>query len=390
MRALIICPDFPYPPNHGGRADIWSRIVVWKESGVEIDLVVTTSNKNKEQDEETVKKFVREIYYTPRTKNLAYLFLGIPFQASSRSALAKFSCDHYYDFAILESEAVSLILKSIKKNTRNIVLRVHNNEANYFRALFKSETNLFRKMYYLIESLLYQHHSLAIKKQCDYILHISKDEFDSDLSVIAPPEKLRYVPPHLPPHSFHSIRKSKSSRVLFVGNLFTANNIQGLKWYLDYVHPILLSHPDYEFVIAGNTRGKRFHFSTIPRVTFFDSPTDLTAIYDSATIVVNPILAGAGVKLRTLNAIQMGFALVTTRVGSEGLNFLDKEHILIANLSTEFADHILFLLNNYDERILMATRAQDYARENFDCSNLLHELADASGHNELDPRIARS
>ena len=44
-RILVVCPDFVYPPNHGGRVDIWNRIKALNKLGVCVDIVCTVKNQ---------------------------------------------------------------------------------------------------------------------------------------------------------------------------------------------------------------------------------------------------------------------------------------------------------------------------------------------------------
>ena len=66
---LILAPDFPFPPNHGGRLDVYRIIDKLIEFGNSVDLVSTTNHK--EIDYSLVKLDLNNLYVIPR--NLSFL-----------------------------------------------------------------------------------------------------------------------------------------------------------------------------------------------------------------------------------------------------------------------------------------------------------------------------
>lgn len=376
MNILLVAPDFPYPPNHGGRVDIWSRIKCLSQAGATIDLVVTAQRQHNKIHEPIVHEYVRNIFYFPRKKNLDFILQGTTYQIASRSGLEFFNPTSSYALAILESEAVSAILPALDISTKK-ALRVHNNEVTYFKSLAQSEKNIFLKTYYYIESILYNKILGGIKDKFDYILHISKDEFELDRQNIKIADKCRFLPPYLDLVSMKAPLKKNTKIVLFIGNLFTPNNIAGLEWYMNFVHKIVFGKiSDYKLIIAGNTRGNipKFIKSGCRNIEFFDSPKSLNIFYQDAAVFINPMLFGAGVKLRTINAIIEGVPIVATTVGAEGIGLIDKEHYALADTVESFANSVIELLSNPQKQIYLAKNAQKYITENFNTSKTIDEL----------------
>src|SRR6202040_4430750 len=98
---------------------------------------------------------------------------------------------------------------------------------------------------------------------------------------------------------------ARSKRVLFVGGLKNPLNREGVRWYLKEVHPRLIPHPGYEFIIAGNAAGSPAAFELArqarkeKRCTVHLDVADLDALYDSCGLMINPMRRGSGVKLKT-------------------------------------------------------------------------------------------
>ncbi|ARQ74449.1 hypothetical protein B6D87_09580 [Pseudomonas fragi] len=380
MKILVVSPDHPYPPNHGGRVDIWNRILLLSELNCIVDIVITTPKTTLTTDEESeFRRQVRNVTFCERKKKLLPFLLGIPYQVSSRASLKKFESPETYDYIILESEATSEILKSPTIKGAKKLLRVHNNESTYYKSLFKTTNSKIKKLYYLYESVTYRRHSERTKLLADKILHISNDELLAE--TITNRNKSIFLPPYINFHELKEIKKSTSHKVVYVGNLFTANNLNGLQWFVDFVHP-MFKNSDYELIIAGNTRGNPTPITNMnqPNITFIDSPKDLRDIYEEASVFIIPLLEGAGVKLRAINAISEGIAIVATSTGIEGLGLENQTHYLLGDTPEAFYKSITDLLNSEDKRTKLAKNAQQHMINNLDSRKILSTILQQPKH----------
>jgi glycosyltransferase involved in cell wall biosynthesis len=73
---------------------------------------------------------------------------------------------------------------------------------------------------------------------------------------------------------------------------------------------------------------------------------DPIPFYQSCDIAVVPLRAGGGTRLKILEAMALGRPVVSTNIGSEGLELVDGQHILIADKPEEFADKTIRLLTD--------------------------------------------
>ncbi len=374
-----MAPDFPFPPNHGGRADIWSRIKCLHAIGLNIDLVVTASPLQQVDYLDEVNRYVSRIHFFERKADLLYLLKFLPYQVASRDNLSLYESSVVYDLVWLESECVAGVLRSKQLRYRTLALRVHNDEVLYFKALAKSTSNLFVKLHYYAEAGLYFFFSRKIKAKVNFEMHISKDELRRSQSQAALDKKLIFLPSHFEIAGLKKPVLRTEPLALFIGNLFTSNNLAGLFWYLENVHPIvLLAVPSYRLIVAGNTKGsdvgcKIKHFEA---VDFYDSPESLSELYDDCSVFVNPMLEGAGVKIKTLNAIAEGLPLVSTSIGVEGIGLVDQVHFSLADNHVGFARAVITLLESSGLSLRMANAAQDYLLSNYDAFSTLANLMD--------------
>ncbi|QRF89065.1 hypothetical protein CLH39_01925 [Alcaligenes faecalis] len=364
MKILVVAPDFPYPPNHGGRVDIWERIKKLHAFGAQVDLVYTSYEDERAEHLAEVLRFVGQIIPVKRLKDVFYLFGLRPYQVASRKNLMEVQLQQQYDYIILESEYV-IDFALNDTGSAKLALRVHNDEVSYYQALCNSSKSITKKMYYYLEAQLFKRNKKEYFKRVDFALYISPEEMEKNAARNY--GQAYYYPPDLSFTNFKTTRP-ENQRVLFVGNLFTANNIDGLLWYIEHVHDkVAAQFPEYELVVAGNTKGKNIqHVLNKARIIFYDSPANLDEIYAQAAVFINPMLSGAGVKLKTLNAVAEGLPVVSTTVGTEGTGLNHEQHCLIANTAESFAHHVGALLENPQLGSHLTAQAQDFLRQNFD------------------------
>lgn len=361
---LIVSPFFPYPTFFGGAFDIWEKIKGLNLLEYNIDLVYTYKEQPKQSDVEHVKKFVNNIFPVERKNNPKFLLSKNPLQIQSRSKLKDIKLNTKYDIVLLESEYVSSILQNKTLSYKKKVLRVHNDEYIYFSNLTESTDNYVKKMYYYIESKKFLKFSDTIFKQMDRLWFISYDEQQMNEKTFNKNNTI-----HLPPpiNETFKTRTLNTKNALFIGSLYMENNMKAVQWYLDNVHSeVIKKVEDYNLLICGSTGDYSEDyfikkFSKIDNVSLYFNIADLEDVYSKAAIFINPMRHGSGVKLKSINALVNGIPLVATTIGSEGMEFVDKEMFFLANTPIEFINEIINVLNSEDKSITVK-KAQAYLK----------------------------
>lgn len=105
-----------------------------------------------------------------------------------------------------------------------------------------------------------------------------------------------------------------SEGILFIGSLDWQPNKDGLDWFLANVYPSL---GDIPLTIAG----KGNYSCDMKNITIlrnYDSTEDLLSNH---RLMIVPILSGAGIRIKILEAMKYGMPLISTRIGAEGIDF---------------------------------------------------------------------
>ncbi|MBK4346449.1 glycosyltransferase [Lacisediminihabitans changchengi] len=117
-------------------------------------------------------------------------------------------------------------------------------------------------------------------------------------------------------------REPRLARVIMVGAFKRPENNVGATWFLREVWPkIIESEPSAEFAIVGASPSAQLQAAAADaaNVTFTGYVDSVEPYYASATVAVVPLLSGAGVKFKSLDALLRGVPLVATNIGAEGI-----------------------------------------------------------------------
>lgn len=175
--------------------------------------------------------------------------------------------------------------------------------------------------------------------------------------------------------------------LLFVGSFAHPPNLDGVLWLCDRILPVVWARrPDVVLEIVGRDapaevrdRAARSQ-GRIRALGFVD---DLTEVYAHSTLFVAPLRSGGGIKIKVLEAMGRGAAVVTTPIGAEGID----DHgtaCEVAATAEEFAASILRLLGDPERQRALGARARQHIEDRFSWDRIVRELSQIV---EESPRI---
>lgn len=379
MKILHVMNDFPYPPIHGGRVDMWGRLRSLAESGHDVELIVTVKQRPSAENYEIVSRLVRRLVLVERLPLWRSILGARPMQVACRVGLKDVPLEGRFDVAIAEAEFCYPIFENPTLEARLKVLRVHNDERGFMSDLAQAERNAAKRMYFREEARRFSHFSPLAFLEADQLWFSSSKQCEENLKSKQFAFKSVWLPPPIDIRRLSRPVQKESRQVLFVGSFAAASNVEAVGWYLRNVHKRLKKINGYKFVIAGSTRGlspdrilKRIHADEACSV-HMDVP-DLTDLYDESAVFVNCMIHGASIKMKTVNAVERGIAIVSTTVGNEGTGFKDGEHVRVADDPQEFAFAIEELLTRPSMAVALAERAQEFLQKNYQHSSSIQTL----------------
>ncbi|MBK7885630.1 MAG: hypothetical protein IPJ81_18955 [Chitinophagaceae bacterium] len=147
----IVTHDVPWPADYGGVIDLFYKIKELHSNGIIIHLHCFTQQQRQSQDE--LNKYCTTVNYYPRKKNIFSFSFTIPFIVNSRrdkNLLKNLSKDSYP--VLLEGIHCTYLLHTGKLKNRQIVIRLHNVECEYYKHLAKYENHFIKKYIFFMKA----------------------------------------------------------------------------------------------------------------------------------------------------------------------------------------------------------------------------------------------
>lgn len=170
---------------------------------------------------------------------------------------------------------------------------------------------------------------------------------------------------------------SNSGAILFVGTLSYFPNEQGILWFVNNVWPMVqnaVGGQAHLHIVGLRPPPSLLALGDTPGITVTGNAPSVLPHYEQAQIVIAPLHAGSGTRIKLIEAASFGRAIVTTTLGCEGLGFVDGVHAEIADDPVEFAQRVVALSRDPERRARLANAARDYAQRHFSVEKVATDL----------------
>jgi glycosyltransferase involved in cell wall biosynthesis len=165
-------------------------------------------------------------------------------------------------------------------------------------------------------------------------------------------------------------RQPGSTDILTLGTLHYPPNADGIRWFMNEVFPLIQAQvPEVTLTIIGKNPPKDFldrasHEPQSIRITGY--VPDLTPYLDKAALMVVPVRAGGGMRVRILEAFARAIPVVTTTIGLEGIDAQPGEEVLLANTPCDFSSSVVRLLQDEALQAKLAANGRRLAETRYD------------------------
>lgn len=199
---------------------------------------------------------------------------------------------------------------------------------------------------------------------------ISMEQLESNIDVKMIPngsdhqEKIEDVSALLSNGFEHSNITDNCPSILFVGNFAYEPNVDAALYFSRDIFPLILKGmPNVKLFLVGNAPPPEICSLTSNRqIEVSGRVASLIPFYKYANVVVCPLRIGGGVKVKVLEALGFGKAIVSTSIGAQGLDLSTYRAVAVADEVTDFAENVVRLLMHPEERHKQERQALAYAR----------------------------
>jgi len=357
-KIALICFDNPFlKPMEGGKRSMLTRIqslAMLENCSVDVYLL----NK---PDEGTAADFggfenrMRFFQYTMNRTSPAMLLSRFPICVRKRyvSACAEELKKHEYDAAIYEGEQVSAYRIRGCVKARRHILYFHDIESEYRKTIAQTADSILKKLANRLESRRFKRIEKRVGELFDTFWFISKDECAVIGSRVN--KSCVYLPAPALETAGETADGTERHKLLYVGDLRVTHNFLSLKWFVDSVMPrVKEAVPDVRLEIAGRIREEDRRAIERDSVRVLGYVDDLDALYNDAASLILPVLYGAGVKVKVIDALGKGQIVITTGKGIEGTELENGRHLLASDSPDELTELCIAVLKDRDKHVSIA------------------------------------
>lgn len=170
----------------------------------------------------------------------------------------------------------------------------------------------------------------------------------------------------------------KRSGLSFLGGFRHYPNAEGLKWFVEEILPHLEAElPDLTLAIYGSAMTDEIRELASETVTPVGYVDKLEEAFAPHRVFVAPLLSGAGIKGKVLEALAHGIPSVLSPVAAEGIGVQDGVHCFIANNVESWVKAVSRLMTDDDAWRKMSAKSRKFAEESFSFDKGLNQMRTA-------------
>jgi glycosyltransferase involved in cell wall biosynthesis len=152
--------------------------------------------------------------------------------------------------------------------------------------------------------------------------------------------------------------------ILFVGGFAHPPNVDAALWLGRTIFPRVLDRvPEARLDVVGHEPGDEIRALAAGAVSVHASVPDVTPYLDRAAVVVAPLRLGGSMRMKALEALAAGKALIATPLAAEGVEAVPGEHFLLGADEDELVEALVGLLLDPDRRRALGESARVWAEQ---------------------------
>jgi len=248
-------------------------------------------------------------------------------------------------------------------------------QSRHYLSKFRNAKFSFKKIHILVVYLLELFYEKKIAKVIDGIITISKAEKEYFQTKINNRLPIHIMPPLVGARFGNTKIEDYNCNIVFIGSFNHTPNIDAIRWFIFKIFPLIAKMNDKAHVYIVGVKGEKgLGFVQNPKKRIIGGGENINYWYNRAGVFISPILTGGGARIKNIEALAHGCAMVTTKLGSEGMEEAADNCFLVAENEEHFAKQVCFLLENPIFALKMGERAKIYVNNKHDASLRIEEF----------------
>jgi len=386
---LLLTPQLPYPPHQGTSLRNW-HILRGLALAYSVSLL-SFVEPNQTMDAAAIQPLldvchaVRTVPVTQRDMALRLrqlLTTCLPDMAHRLYApafavvLRQWLTEAPFDIVQVEGIELARYMGIIREAspTSRILFDDHNAETELQRRNFltdvKQPGRWLAAAYSFVQTHRLRRFESWAMRQADWVVAVS-DEDARQLHTLAPEKPITVIPNSIDTEVYQDSLSpqqaltNQSFDLVFTGKMDYRPNVDAVLWFVEAIWPqIRAARPQTTLAIVGQKPHERLlSLGQQPGITLTGWVDTVQPYLAEASLCLMPFRVGSGTRLKLIEAMAAGKAIVSTTVGAEGFPVQSGREIVLADSPGEFAQAVLALLADEEERARLGAAACQFARQ---------------------------
>lgn len=359
MKILFLSPTVPFPLTDGGRIRVFNLLKqIAKKS--DITLLALETQPTDEEGVAELQQLGVQVHLVPNAPTLPRVSLGTLLKAFLKRqpiTVARYDLPAYRQKfrELIATENYDLVHYEMFHTAQFYtetdlpgVLSQQNVDSEIWRRLCSETANPFYKFAYWTQQLAFQRYERVLSPKFDAVTCTS----DIDAAVFqrhCAADAIAIIPNGVDVTHFQpDFTTEAPAHLIYIGSMDWYPNEDAVAFFADDILPGIRSEvSDVRFsIVGGNPSARVQKLAERDGVIVTGRVPEIKPYFAEATVFVVPLRIGSGTRLKILEALAMGKAIVSTSVGAEGLDLTDGEEIFIADTPEPFAEAVARLLTD--------------------------------------------
>lgn len=396
MRILFLTAQLPEPPHAGGTLRTNGLMRGVHAAGHEVHLMTFADPARLAASQTALSQFCASVEAVPPPSRTAMRRLRDLLFTQQADMQRRFHSPEFaarlehlletqpFDLIQVESLEMAVYLPVIRRLCPHtpVIYDSFNAEFDLQRTIFEAERRDLRRLPGAVYSFIQWRRLTQFERAvCQTVTHtIAVSAADADaFRRLAPGVPVSVVPNGIDAaqYSHHDTSLDLGPHALvFTGSMSYRPNVDAALWFAEQVLQLIRARvPDARFFIVGSAPHSRLDsLRGADNVEITGWVPDVNPFLHTAAVYVVPLRMGSGTRLKLLQAMAAGQAVVSTSIGAQGLNVRDGVELRLADTASAFAEAVVDLLNHPDKRRTLGEAGAQYVRTHHDWTVIVPRL----------------
>ncbi|MFN3589086.1 MAG: glycosyltransferase family 4 protein, partial [Spirosomataceae bacterium] len=249
------------------------------------------------------------------------------------------------------------------------VISLHDSIGLLYKTYKRNSKYIFTKLYYSFCEYIYKKRERKIINEYSKCIFVS----DKDKKFLMGNNKRNDSKIVVIPNGVNQCLLDKGDKfitdvntIVFSGIMDYKPNIDAVVYFVNCVLPLILeANKNIIFYIVGKNPTAEVTQLKSDNVIVTGWVDDISEYVCKGSVYVSPLITGAGLKNKILEAMALKRPIVASSISVDGLNIKDGYHLYVADSREVFADKVLNLLNSSDKRDFLVKNAYELVGEEY-------------------------